>query len=119
MAKKFTYRGKELEELQKMSLEDFSKLLTTRMRRSLLKGFNEKEKKFLEKLRKAEKPVRTHCRQIVIIPEMVGKQVMIHNGKDWNKIEIKMEMLGHRLGEFSLTRARTAHSTPTTKKKDK
>jgi small subunit ribosomal protein S19 len=112
MAKIFLYRGKTLEDLQKLSLEEFAKILTSRERRALLRGFSAKEKKFLEKLRKSSKPVRTHLRELVIIPEMAGKKVMVHTGKDWQSFEIKPEMIGHRLGEYALTRKRVMHSAP-------
>ncbi|MEM5778523.1 MAG: 30S ribosomal protein S19 [Candidatus Aenigmatarchaeota archaeon] len=112
MAKVFTFHGKTLEELQKMSLEEFAKLLPSRQRRRLLRGFNEKEKKFLEKLRKSDKPVKTHLRDFVIIPEIVGKKVLVHNGNTWVGVDIKQEMLGHRLGEFALTRKKVVHSAP-------
>ena len=112
MVKIFTYRGKIIEELQKMSLGEFAKLLPSRQRRSLLRGLNDKQKKFLERLRKSDKPVRTHLREMMIIPEMVFKKVLIHNGKEWLLIDIKPEMIGHRLGEFALTRKRVTHSAP-------
>ena len=112
MAKIFTFKGKTIEDLQKMSLEDFSKLLPSRQRRVLLRGFTEKEKKFLEKIRKADKPVRTHLREMVIIPEMVFKKILIHNGNTWVGVDIKPEMIGHRLGEFALTRKKVMHSAP-------
>ncbi len=112
MARVFLYKGKTVEELQKLSLEDFAKLVPARERRSLLRGFNDVEKKFLEKIRKSEKPVRTHLREMVIIPEMLFKKVLVHNGKEWILIDIKSEMLGHRLGEFALTRKKVVHSAP-------
>lgn len=112
MAKIFLFRGKTIEDLQKMSLEDFSKLLPSRQRRALLRGFSSDEKKFLEKLRKSNKPVRTHMREMVIIPEMVFKKVLIHNGNTWVGVDIKPEMVGHRLGEFALTRKKVMHSAP-------
>jgi len=112
MARIFIYKGKTVEELQKMSLEDFAKLLPARERRSLLRGFNDVEKKFLEKIRKSEKPVRTHLREMVIIPEMLFKKILVHNGKEWILLDIKPEMLGHRLGEFALTRKKVVHSAP-------
>jgi len=112
MARIFLFKGKTVEELQKMSLEEFAKLVPSRERRSLLRGFNDVEKKFLEKLRKFEKPVKTHLREMVIIPEMLFKKVLIHNGKEWILVDIKAEMLGHRLGEFALTRKRVVHSAP-------
>ena len=113
MARKiFTYKGKTLEELQKMPLEDFAKLLPSRQRRSLKRGLTNQEKKLLERMRKKQKPVKTHVRDMIIIPEMVGKKILIHSGKEWITIELKAEMLGHRLGEFAPTRKRVLHSAP-------
>jgi small subunit ribosomal protein S19 len=112
MAKIFLFKGKTIEELQAMSLEDFSKLLPSRPRRALLRGFTTQEKKFLERLRKSNKPLRTHIRELVIIPEMVSKKILIHNGNNWIGVDIKPEMVGHRLGEFALTRKRVLHSAP-------
>ena len=112
MARIFTYKGKTVEELKKMSLEDFVKLVPSKQRRNLLRGLSEKEKKFLERLRKSDKPVRTHLREMVIIPEMIDKRVLLHSGKEWVLLMIKPEMVGHRLGEFVLTRKRVLHSAP-------
>jgi small subunit ribosomal protein S19 len=112
MAKIFSFKGKSVEEIQKMSLEDFAKLITSRERRNLLRGLDENEKKFLQKLKKSDKPVKTHMREMVIIPAMLSKKILVHNGKEWVQVEIKPEMLGHRLGEFSLTRKRITHSAP-------
>lgn len=108
----FTYKGKTLEELQKMPLEDFAKLLPSRQRRSLKRGLTVQEKKLLERLRKKEKPVKTHVRDMIVLPEMVGKRVLVHSGKEWVSVDIRPEMLGHRLGEFALTRKRVLHSAP-------
>jgi len=108
----FNYKGKTIEELKKMSIEDFARLVPARQRRTLMRGFTEIQKKFLKKLRKSEKPVRTHCREMIIIPEMVYKKVMVYNGKEWISVDIKPEMLGYRLGEFSLTRKKVMHSSP-------
>jgi len=112
MAKIYLFKGKTIEELQKMSLEDFSKTLTSRQRRALLRGFSVEEKKFLERLRKSNKPLKTHLREMVIIPEMVFKKILVHNGNTWVAVDIKPEMLGHRLGEFALTRKKVTHSAP-------
>jgi len=112
MVKIFKFKGKTIDELKTMSLEEFARLLPAKQRRMLLRGFNSKQKKFLERLRKSEKPLRTHLRQMVIIPEMVYKKVLIHNGKEWILIDIKPEMIGHKLGEFALTRKRVIHSAP-------
>jgi len=113
MVRIFKYRGKTLEELQKMSLEEFSKILTSRERRALLRGLTERQKKLLEQIRK--KPTKfhkTHERDMVILPEMVDIKLGIYSGKEYKTVEINPEMIGHRLGEFALTRERVMHSAP-------
>lgn len=112
MAKIITYRGKTIEELKAMSLNEFIKLIPSRERRHIKRGLSDKEKKFLEKLKTSDKPVRTHLRDTIIIPEMVDRSVMLHSGREWLLVTIKLEMLGHRLGEFVLTRKRVMHSAP-------
>lgn len=113
MAKIVTYKGRTIEELQKMSLEEFAKLVRSRERRSLKRGLTVQQKKLLERLRKGKKAVvKTHCRDMVVLPEMVGKKISIHAGKEWVVIEIKTEMLGRRLGEFAMTRKKVMHSAP-------
>ena len=110
---KFEFRGKSLEELKEMNLEQFSKLIPSRDRRALKRGFTEKEKKLLEKIRKNPgKFHRTRCRDMVIIPEMVGVKMGIYSGKEYVTVDIKPEMLGHRLGEFTMTRKTVKHSAP-------
>ncbi len=110
-SKEFRYRGFSIDELKQMSLEQFAMLLPSRERRKVKMGFNEQEEKLLRKLRKKDS-VRTHCRDMIILPEMVGKVVFVHNGKEFVRVEIKPEMLGHRLGEFTLTRRFEKHSGP-------
>lgn len=112
MAKIFTYRGLTVEQLKEMSLEEFAKILPARQRRSLLRGLTEQQRKLLEKIRKRDKPVKTHCRDMIIVPEMIDKIVLIYNGKEWISVTIQPEMIGHRLGEFALTRKRVQHSSP-------
>jgi small subunit ribosomal protein S19 len=114
MAKVFYFHGKTWEELKNMSLEDFMKLLPSRKRRSLKRGLNDSQKILLKTIRnsKPDKMIRTHVRSMIIVPEMVGKRFMVHDGKDWNIVDIIPEMLGHYLGEFSLTRERVTHSGP-------
>ena len=116
MAKKeFTFKGKELAELQAMSIKDFSKLCTSRTRRSLLRKVDEQ---FLKKVKKAQetlkngkypKPVKTHNRDHIVLPSMIGITVAVYNGRDFVNVEVKEKMLGHYLGEFSLTRKRLEH----------
>ncbi|MCD6492662.1 MAG: 30S ribosomal protein S19 [Archaeoglobaceae archaeon] len=109
--KEFRYRGYTLEELKNMPLEELAKLLPARERRKIKRGFTEQEEKLLRKLKKKD-AVRTHCRDMVVLPEMVGKIIFVHNGKDFVRVEIKPEMIGHRLGEFALTRRFEKHSGP-------
>lgn len=109
--KEFTYRGKTMKELLELSLKDFIALLPARQRRSFNRGFTKEEKYLLEELRNKDN-VKTHCRELIIVPEMVGKTILIYNGKTFIKQLITEEMLGHLLGEFSLTRNRVAHSSP-------
>ncbi|MFA5887431.1 MAG: 30S ribosomal protein S19 [Candidatus Nanoarchaeia archaeon] len=118
MAKKeFTFRGKTLEELQKLSLEELGKLLTSRQRRTLRRGFTDAEKALLEKIKKfkegkKKKPVKTHCRDMIILPMMVGMTIHIHSGKLFNPVLIEPEMIGHLLGEFTMNRHKVTHSAP-------
>jgi len=110
---KFIYKGKSMEEINNLSLEDFSRLLTSRARRALKKGLTGTQKKLLEDIRRGPgKFHRTHCREMVIIPEMVGAKLGVYNGKEFVSLEIKDYMIGHRLGEFILTRKQVKHSAP-------
>ena len=115
MPKQFTFRGKTMEELLMMTMEDFSKLLKSRPRRSLTRGFTKQEKKLLEVIREKKetgKIVKTHCRDMIVIPEMVNVKIGIHNGKEFVPVDIKEGMIGHRLGEFAMTRRNVKHSSP-------
>ena len=110
--KEFTYRGKTLEELKQLSPKEFAKCLKSKERRYLLRNYQEIErfvKSVREKLNKNKK-IRTHKRNIVIIPELVGINIQVHNGKEFTPVEIIGEMLGHKLGEFSLTRSKVVHT---------
>lgn len=107
--KEFTYRGKSLAELKGMSLKEFAALVPSRQRRTLLRGLSEQNKKFLED---RGSNVKTHCRDMIIIPEIVGKSVKIYSGKEWVQVIVTAEMLGHYLGEFVQTRKKVVHSAP-------
>lgn len=112
MAKEFLLRGKTFEDIQKLSLKEFAGLLPARSRRSLLRGFTEQEKIFLDKVHENSPKLKTHCRDLIIIPDLVGKSVKIYNGKEFVEIKIEKDMMGHRLGEFAVTRSKVAHSAP-------
>lgn len=100
----FTFRGKTVEELQALSIEDFTNLLASVERRKLKRGFTEQENKFLAKLRANEKNIKTHCRDMVVLPEMIGVKFSIYNGKEFVAIQIVPEMIGLRFGELVPTR---------------
>jgi len=110
---KFTFRDKTPEEIRGMSIEEFAKLLKSRQRRTLKRGLTDNQKKLLEKIKKDPKKFhRTRCREMIILPEMVGVKIGVHNGKGYVTLEIRTEMLGHRLGEFAMTRKGVKHSAP-------
>lgn len=112
MAKKeFSYRGKTLEELKELSIKQLAELLPARQRRKLSRGLTDVEKKLLNNMKK-DKDAKTHCRDMIILPEMVGKKIKIHSGKSFEMVMIEAEMIGHYLGEFALTRRRVSHSAP-------
>lgn len=118
MAKKeFTYRGKTLEELKAMPVQEFAKLLPSRERRSLERGFTDAQKLLMKKVEatnqgKYKKAIKTHCRNMIILPNMVGLMIHIHRGNKFDAIQVMPEMVGHRLGEFAETRVRLKHSAP-------
>jgi small subunit ribosomal protein S19 len=116
MAKKFIWRGKEmetLEEIRAIPMEEFEKLLTARERRSLKRGFTPIQKKFLEKARADPKKFhRTKSRNLIVIPELVGLRIGVYSGKEYVSLDIRPEMMGHRLGEFVPTRKVVKHSAP-------
>lgn len=112
MKKEFVFRGKTLEELMKLSIKEFAPLLDSRKRRSLSRGLTDQQKILLAKVRKKDKNIRTHCRDMIILPEMVNSNMRVHNGKEFVMLRIIPEMTGHFLGEFVLTRRKVAHHAP-------
>ena len=114
------YRGHKLTELAKMNMDSLIKLLPSRRRRTLKRGLPQRQKKLLMKMRAARKAqrkgkdvvVKTHCRDMVILPEMVDLTVAVHNGKDFVRFKIIPQMIGHVLGEFSITGKRVTHGSP-------
>ena len=109
--KEFSYRGFSLEQLKGMSTEDVVRLLPARARRSFKRGLNEEQRKAMDRIR-AEDYVKTHRRDVIILPDFVGKKVGVHMGNAFKDVEIKAEMIGHYLGEFALTRKSVKHSGP-------
>jgi small subunit ribosomal protein S19 len=111
MSEDFTYRGKTVEELQEMNLDDFAELLTSDKRRKIRRGLKDNEKKILEDLEEKD-TVQTHERDMVVVPQMIDKTIEVYNGQRYIEVEIEPEMLGHRLGEFAKTRKEVSHSAP-------
>lgn len=113
MAKYEGYKGKGPEEIGKMSVEDFTAIIPSRLRRSLKRGITLDQKKLLNRIRdNPGKFHRTKSRDLVIVPELIGVKLGVYSGKEYVPIEIKPEMLGHRLGEFVPTRKQVKHSAP-------
>ena len=117
MVKQFEYRGVPLEQLQGMSLEKLFLLFSSRQRRSLTRGITDGKRKLIEeiKLAKAGKlktPIKTHLRDLIILPYMVGVTVNTFAGKDFVPVIIIPEMIGHYLGEYVMTNKRVSHGAP-------
>lgn len=112
--KKEYYRGKTIEELQALDIREFSKHLTSRERRSVLRNSDVVER-FVKSSKEKQargKPIKTHLRDLVIVPGLVGMTVQVYNGKEFAQVRVTTEMLGHRLGEFALTRRPVKHGAP-------
>jgi small subunit ribosomal protein S19 len=120
MPKEFNYRGHSLANLTGMSMDEFINLLPSRQRRSLQRGLTPEQRILLEKLREAKEvqkqgkdiTIKTHVRDLIILPEMVGAKIGVHNGKEFVAMDIKPEMIGHYLGEFAITNKPVRHGTP-------
>ncbi|MCL4350439.1 MAG: 30S ribosomal protein S19 [Candidatus Thermoplasmatota archaeon] len=111
-SKEFKFRGLTLEELQKLDNAELLKVLPSRARRSLKREMGPDQKILLRRLNRTTKELKTHIRDMVIVPKFVGRIVQVHNGKEYVKFEIKPEMIGHYLGEFAQTRKSVKHSGP-------
>merc|ERR1712064_152449 len=119
--RKYTYRGVDLDQLLDMNNEGLMELFTCRIRRKFNRGLKRKPMALIKKLRKKkkecpvnEKPdvVKTHLRNMIVVPEMTGSIVGVYNGKVFTQVEIKPEMIGHYLGEFSISYKPVKHGRP-------
>jgi len=97
-----------------MSIEELLPLLPARARRTLRRGLTREQEKLLRDVIEAnpDEVVKTHRRDMIILPQFVGKTIGVHNGKEFLPVKIQPEMIGHYLGEFALTRKRVKHSGP-------
>ncbi|MGB9675087.1 MAG: 30S ribosomal protein S19 [Candidatus Nanoarchaeia archaeon] len=121
MAKVFTYRGKTAEEIAKLDLAAYAELVPARVRRfikrALKRGWTREEKALLKKIAamregKRTKLIKTHCREMPILPIMFGLKIAVHNGKEFVPIQITPEMVGTRLGDYVLNCKEVKHGGP-------
>ena len=117
MPKEFKYRGYTLEQLNSMSTEAMLQLLPSRARRSLNRGVSDEKRKLLEDARAAKEgksrgQMKTHARDMIVLPSMVGLSISVHNGREFVALEVRPEMIGRYLGEFVITNKKVVHGTP-------
>ena len=113
MPKEFRYRGYTLDQLLEMPLDQVIQLLPSRVRRSLNRGLSPSKRRLLEKMRDdGGKPVRTHIRDMIVLPFMVGRTIYVYNGREFVPVEIKPEMIGHYIGEYVMTCKQVLHGEP-------
>lgn len=107
----FTYHGLKIEEMQKMGISDLVPVMPARVRRKVVRGLTRGEEDLLTRFRSGDEKIRTHLRDMVVMPEMLGKAVEVYNGKEFVKVELQPEAIFHYLGEFALTRKKVAHGS--------
>ena len=117
MVKEFAYRGIPKEELDNMSLEKLFQLFNARQRRSLTRGITDGKRKLIEEIKaakagKIKNPIKTHVRDLIILPYMVDVTVNVFSGKEFLPVVIRTEMIGHYLGEYVITNRRVSHGAP-------
>lgn len=117
MVKKFEYRGIPLSELESMPLDKLFQKFNARQRRSLTRGITDAKRKLIEEIKatkagKAKSPIRTHLRDLIILPYMVGVTINVFSGKEFTPVTITAEMIGHYVGEFVITNKRVTHGAP-------
>jgi len=116
--RKFFYRGIEVPKLLDLTHGELLKLFHARVRRRFNRGTL--STKLLKRLRKAKKlagegrptTVKTHLRNFIVIPDMVGSVIGVYNGQVFTQVEIKADMVGHYLGEFSISYKPVKHGRP-------
>ncbi len=111
MVKKIFYNGIDVDEIAKMPLEQFVKILKSKEKRTMKRN-SEKIKKFIKKLSKKKEVIKTKVREMIILPEMLGRQFKVYNGKEYLDVFVKPEMIGRRLGEFSIPIKKVVHHGP-------
>jgi len=117
MVKEFNYKGKTDEELQSLSNDELFSILNARQRRSLKRGLSDNKKKLIAEIKLAKQgknknPIKTHQRDIIILPYMIGVTINVFSGKEFTPITISNEMIGHYIGEYVITNKRVSHGAP-------
>ena len=117
MVKAFNYKGKSAEELQKISNDELFTLLNARQRRSLKRGLSDNKKKLIAEIKEAKEgknknPIKTHQRDLIILPYMIGLTINVFDGKEFKPVGIGAEMIGHYIGEYAITNKRVSHGAP-------
>ena len=117
MVKIFNYKGKSVEDLQKISKDELFGLLNSRQRRSLTRGISDNKKKLIAEMKLAKdgndkNSIKTHQRDVIILPYMVGVTINVFSGKEFMPITISAEMIGHYVGEYVITNKRVNHGAP-------
>jgi small subunit ribosomal protein S19 len=117
MVKKFEYQGMDLKELEKIPMDQLFKMFPARQRRSLGRGISDGKRKLIEEIKASKagtlkNPIRTHLRDLIILPYMVGVQVNVYSGKEFTTVNISPEMISHYLGEYVITNKKVSHGAP-------
>ena len=107
----FTYHGHRIEELQSMAISELLPVMPSRARRKVNRGLTRGEEYLLSRVKAGDEKIRTHLRDMIIMPEMIGKEIEIYNGKEFLKVELQPESVFHYLGEFAMTRRKVAHGS--------
>jgi len=112
--KEFKFCGLTTEELQNTTMDELLPLLPSRTRRTLKRGLTKEQNKLLEDVKNAKDGdvIKTHCRDMVILPAFIGRIILVHSGKEFQRLNVQPQMVGHYLGEFALTRKKVKHTGP-------
>ena len=111
--KEFTYRGLTIDKLQELDFGQFIEMLPSRQRRSFKRGLSKEQAKLInDSNQRPEKVLRTHRREMIVVPQFVGRKFAVHNGREFVDIDIMPEMIGLYFGELAPTRTSPTHTGP-------
>ena len=100
-----------------MTNDELFALLNARQRRSLKRGLSDNKKKLIAEIKemkegKSKNPIKTHQRDLIILPYMIGTTINVFDGNEFKPIGIGAEMVGHYIGEYAITNKRVNHGAP-------